>query len=131
MKTANAIARLKALPKFEDDGRRISAQIGSYIVSCLRNGGPTAERVTCFHSRHINDISDSLSDYHSGSYHDNLSQAIRSAQSGADSEAKDMAAGRAAADQLGVLAPTTRMEAYQLVDQLHRAERQALSLQEA
>lgn len=131
MKTANAIKKMQTLPNFKDDGRKLSAQFGAYVVNCSRNGGPDATEVVCFHSGRVDDITDITTDYFGGAYHDNLTQAIRSAKNSADREAKDMAAGVAAAQQLGEAAPATRMQAYKAVDRLRAAERQALSLQEA
>lgn len=129
MLTTNAIKKLKALPNFKDDGRQLSAQVGSYVVSCYRNGGPTATTVTCFHTQHVADKSDMMTDYHAGTYWDNLTQAIASVLRSSEREAAEMEAGLAAARVLDVPAPTTRMEAHQLVDRLHKMERAALAEQ--
>jgi hypothetical protein len=45
------------------------------VIEFHRNGG--SENVTCIRSRRISDKDDAMSDYFAGSWHDNLTQAMR------------------------------------------------------
>jgi hypothetical protein len=45
------------------------------VIEFHRNGG--SDNVTCIRSRRISDKDDAMSDYFAGSWHDNLTQAIK------------------------------------------------------
>jgi hypothetical protein len=45
------------------------------VIEFHRNGG--SDNVTCIRSRRISDKDDAMSDYFAGSWHDNITQAMR------------------------------------------------------
>jgi len=57
----------------ENDHGQVWVKYKDYIVSFIKNG----DHASCYHTRRFNDHDDLQSDYHAGSYWDNISQAIR------------------------------------------------------
>jgi hypothetical protein len=51
------------------------ATYGTRTISFFQNG--REDQITCIKTGNINDRDDSQSDYFAGTYHDNISQAIR------------------------------------------------------
>ena len=78
MTTKNAIKKLTSLGfKVEQDNRRYTVVKDHYILQFRQNGPTQEDNIVCIGIRHINDQSDSYTDYCAYTFFDNLSQAIR------------------------------------------------------
>ena len=78
MTVKNAMKKLSKYGTVEHQGSSAWIIINNRFVSFLSNGTwDENSSAICFHVRRINDESDIQSDYHAGSFFDNLTQAIR------------------------------------------------------
>ena len=60
------------------NGRRSVRLNNGYIISFSNNGKETeTSEAVCFHTRRETDVSDSMTDYFAGTFHDNLTQAVK------------------------------------------------------
>ena len=77
MTTEKAIAKIEKnlKVKVQKDGQLYSAIYKNEVLSFYQNG--RSNEITCINTARVGDVSDSMTDYHAGVFHDNISQAIR------------------------------------------------------
>ena len=77
MLVTNAIKKLSKYGAVEDSSSLVWLEKDGQVVEVRRNGGDLSDMVASIKVRGSNDHSDSMIDYSSGVFCDNISQAIR------------------------------------------------------
>jgi hypothetical protein len=77
MTISNAIAKISKKTNSNPTvkGQEYSFTFGRYILSFYQNG--RYDEITCINTRRIGDESNSMVDYHAGTYHDNITRALK------------------------------------------------------
>ena len=61
--------------KVQNEGQKYFAVYKREVISFYQNG--RGNEITCINTARVGDVSDSMTDYHAGCFHDNITQAIR------------------------------------------------------
>jgi len=75
MKLSNAIKKLAKLGTVINKGQQYSVIHNDVEISCSQNG--REDEAVCFHTRPVDQESDSMTDYFAGSFHNTLTAAIK------------------------------------------------------
>ena len=77
MTISNAIAKVYKRTKTNPtiNGQEYSFIFGNEVLSFFKNG--RSDEITCINTRRVGDESNPMIDYHAGTFHDNISRALK------------------------------------------------------